>query len=190
MIATLIQNGTRLRIEVHAREGFTETELATHKKACEALEEVVNSEVFKQMVLSTHFTSTNGLSNQQILDRIYSGADNINTASDGDIDVHVIMYHKANRTVGYTYPDTHKTWVNRKFYGDVKSIAANIAHEAMHKIGFDHSSASEHTSVPYAIGSIIEVLIDRELEVEPKQKVWVCYRSWRSLWLRQTCEWV
>lgn len=190
MIATLIQNGNKLRIEVHAREGFTDTELATHQKACEALEEVINSEVFKQMVLSTYFTSKNGLTNQQILDRIYSGADTINPASDGDIDVHVIMYHKANRTVGYTYPDTHKTWVNRKFYGDVKSIAANIAHEAMHKIGFDHSSASEHTSVPYAIGSIIEVLIDRKLEVEPRQKVWVCYRSWRSLWLRQTCEWV
>lgn len=190
MIATLIQNGNKLRIEVHAREGFTETELVTHQRACENLEEVINSEVFRQMVLSTHFTSTNGLSNQQILDRIYSGADNINTEPDGDIDVHVIMYYKSNRTVGYTYPGTHKTWVNRRFYGEVKDIANNLIHEYLHKVGFDHSSASEHTSVPYAIGLIIEVLIDRELEVEPKQKIWVCYRSWRSLWLRQTCEWV
>lgn len=190
MIATLIQNGNKLRIEVHAREGFTDTELATHQKACEALEEVVNSEVFKQMVLSTHFTSTNGLSNQQILDRIYSGADNINTASDGDIDVHVIMYHKANRTVGYTYPNTHKTWVNRKFYGEVKDIANNLIHEYLHKLSFDHSSASEHTSVPYMVGFIVELLIDKKLNTEPKQKTLVCYRSWRNLWLKQTCEWV
>jgi len=43
-------------------------------------------------------------------------------------------------------------------------VAGNLAHEWTHKIGFDHKSAAEHDSAPYAIGYIVDELAAKVLK--------------------------
>src|SRR5690606_8082794 len=88
---------------------------------------------------------------------------------DGEADIHVEAYNSYwSRVVGYTYPHTPKTWVNLKFFNgyDYADIADNIFHEWLHKLGFDHVSADEHTSVPYALGYIVRDLIKQIIKGE------------------------
>lgn len=62
--------------------------------------------------------------------------------------------------VGYTKPSINRISINEKFFRNFTSaqIAGNLAHEWVHKLGFDHRSAKEYDSVPYAIGDIVAQL--------------------------------
>lgn len=72
----------------------------------------------------------------------------------------VELYYANNSTVGYTYANTKRIYVNTKFFNtnSVGSVAANLFHEWLHKVGFTHAvsySTSRDYSVPYAIGRMI-----------------------------------
>lgn len=198
-----------INIHVHERVNFTPEEIEKHEKAVEEAFIVLNSQRFKNKFLETKLSSTEGLTNLQIYEKLMSGYDEFNKEVDRDIDVSVEMYYKNNKVVGYTYPTTHKTFLNRKFFKsfDTADVACNLVHEYLHKVGFDHKSAKEHTSVPYAIGYLVEECI-RELwhnpglyEVEPVEppqvtegpepssdaKVMYCKRLWYTLWTKKVC---
>lgn len=197
-----------LKIAVNARVGFTPEEILKHETACRMLETALNSIEFKDGVLSMDLDNMEGKSNLELYRLIMSGADNFNHEADEDIDVSVELYYKNNKVVGYTNPSTIWTWFNRKFFNqyDYADVACNLFHEYLHKCGFDHDSASDHDSVPYALGYFVEKLIRKLMAGEkltmltdippiiipdvlpPKKpvKVLVCYRSWRTLW-RKKC---
>lgn len=87
-----------------------------------------------------------------------------------DIDL-TIYYNRWTSTVGYTTPDTIRTWINRKFFWAFTDggICGNISHEYCHKLGFTHSfrwTPLRDMSVPYFIGNLIEELVDRILKGE------------------------
>lgn len=157
-----------IKIEVHERVNFTEEEVKKHKQACEDAVKVLNSKRFKERFLKEKLTSVEGLTNLQIYEKLMSGVDLFNKAVDRDIDVFVEMYYKNNRVVGYTTPSINKTYLNRKFFSgyDAADVACNMVHEYLHKVGFDHNSASETSSVPYAIGYLLEKCI-REMWLNP-----------------------
>jgi len=167
-----------LKVDLHGVKNFTEEEEKKFLNAMKLLEITLNSEEFKEEVLSYSyykyvkvgwfkkkkvlvegFKSNNGKTNQQIYDTIMSGKDKFNKEEDEDIDIFITMFYKNNSSLGYTYKNTFKTWINRKFYSNFKesNIVGNVSHESTHNMGFGHDSRSNSTrkhTVPYAIGYI------------------------------------
>lgn len=202
MLATI----NDLKVMINSREGFTQAEIEKHEVSCKMLESVVNTHEFMQRMLALKLTNTKGLANHEIYLMIRAGAEVLQPEVDHEIDVHVVIYHASNKTVGYTKPSTIKTWVNRKFFAgyEYAEVACNIFHEWLHKLGFDHVSAREHTSVPYALGYLVEAMIKemiagavftpinatRPVPVNvptPVEKKVKCYRTWRTLWVKKVC---
>jgi hypothetical protein len=79
------------------------------------------------------------------------------------MDLELELYYSSRNTVGYTYPSGLKIWMNTKYF-DVYTpaeVAGNVFHEWTHKLGFGHDSrysVSRNSSVPYALGYIMEEL--------------------------------
>lgn len=159
-------NGEKISVEIHDTTGFTASELATFKIAIEMMVHVVNSVEFKDRALHPprKLDHINGLTNEEIYNLFMSGSTALDRTPDKDIDIYITMYYGRTRTIGYTYPDTMRTWVNRKFYGDIGTIVGNLVHEYMHKCGFDHeSSGYTQYNVPYYYGNIAEYLTQKML---------------------------
>jgi hypothetical protein len=201
-----------IHIEVHERINFTKEEVEKHILAVNDAVKALNSKRFKQNFLKLKLTNTDGLTNLEIYEKLMSGADDLNPAVDRDIDVYVEMYFKNNKVVGWTKPSINKTYLNRKFFKNFDSadVACNLVHEYLHKVGFDHHSAKEHTSVPYAIGYLVEdsiremwknpglyedddltveTPVEQPVEVEEpvEAKKLYCKRLWYTLWLKKVC---
>ena len=148
------------------------------RESIERLMLVVNSKGFKQRVLDHEykgektFVDNNGLTNEQIYEQIMEGAETLSPEVDEEIDLNITLYYKNNSTVGYTYPNRDRIWVNDKFFATNRygKVAANLLHEWTHKIGFGHDrsrTASRPYSVPYGVGTIIKELID---EMTPSEQ--------------------
>ena len=205
----------KLTITVHKIAGFSDAQLEKYKRAVALTEIILNSEKFYEELMKLKFTSAKDKSNQEIYNMIMSGAETLEPVEDNEVDVFINMYYKNNKVVGYTMPSTRETWVNSKFFEqyEPEEIGCNLVHEWMHKLGFDHVSAKEHTSVPYAIGYLVERLIKEYLaqpkpkpipeipkgenkpepspvETEPVpsvEKKLVCKRIWYTFWLKKVC---
>ncbi len=128
-------------------------------KALRLIKNVIESEEFKARVLAHSyqgqrtFVDNQGLSNADIYHKILHGK----------FEVEVELYHQSNTTIGYTYPDTKRIWVNKKYFEaySPEQVADNLFHEWLHKIGFDHErtySDQRNYSVPYALGYLMEEL--------------------------------
>jgi hypothetical protein len=152
-----------LTVKINSANNFTAVELVKLKSAAVLLEQVVNSQDFKERVLTYPFINTDGLTNQQIYNLIMSGREVLNNAVDNELDIDVTMYYSLRGVIGYTYPNILRTWMNRRFFKkfNAAGVASNLAHEWCHKIGFDHSfyyTNNRKNSVPYAIGYMVEEL--------------------------------
>lgn len=133
------------------------------------IEKVIATEDFRSRILNHSmngvktFANNNGLSNKQIYDRILLGAEGLFPVKNNAMDVDIELIYEDSNTIGYTYPNTTRIWMNLKYFNNYtpKDIAANLMHEWLHKLGFDHStspSAERSSSVPYAIGYILKSL--------------------------------
>jgi hypothetical protein len=128
-------------------------------EALTIIQKIVATDEFKNRILNhtfegkKTFVDSNDLSNAEIYRKILTGT----------MKVELELYHSPNTTIGYTYPDTKRIWINTKYfnrYTPVK-VADNLMHEWMHKLGFNHAvkhSATRNYSVPYAVGYLIEEL--------------------------------
>lgn len=161
-----------IEIEVHGLENFSKREKKKMLEAVRIGEIVLNSAEFKTKVCSFEFAENRGMSGLDIWRLICTGKDLYNSKEDNDIDMFTTMYHSFwTSTVGYTYPNTWKTWINRKYYANFSpaEVLGNVIHEAMHNFGFDHlDSRTMNDSVPYKIGNIVrdlakEVIAGKEL---------------------------
>lgn len=182
---------TKLSIQIHGEINFTEAERQKHKVARDMLLEVLNSVEFELRFKACKFTGTMGKNNDEIYEMLMSGTTKFHQEVDHDLDLYITMYYASNNTVGYTYPSTFKTWLNRKFFSqyDYADIACNLFHEYLHNLGFGHSSAKDHTSLPYQGGYLVESMIREILMgVRPSEKKQICYRSWKTLWIKR-CYW-
>lgn len=158
-----------LDIEIHGIKNFSAKEQDKFKLAILIGKLVLNSKEFKEAIINNDFTETHGLTSIQIWELMCTGKDIYNTEDDNDIDVFITMYHNFwTGTVGYTYPSTFKTWINRKFFSSFKTweVFGNVVHESLHNFGFDHIT-TRYESVPYKIGYIARDLL-KQVEVEGK----------------------
>ncbi len=128
---------------------------------------VLNSKAFRTKVMNhTHngkktFVDNNGQTNEEVYQTIMEGAETLLPEIDNEMDLDITLYYKNNSTVGYTYTDTTRIWVNNKFFAGytLGQVANNAVHEWTHKIGYGHSfynNADRPFSVPYAVGEIVE----------------------------------
>lgn len=141
------------------------------KEALARLEIVVNSTEFRDKVINhifngeKTFNDNDGKTNEEIYESLMSGREDLLPTVDSEIDLDLTLYYSNNSTVGYTYPNTIKIWVNNKFFAGYTygQVAANAIHEWTHKLGYTHAyrnNSSRPYSVPYAIGSIAREMID------------------------------
>lgn len=160
---------TRVKILV---TGGTEKDQAKVMASVAVLEMVINSIEFKDAVLSyvwnddVQFADNQGLTNSQIYDVLMSGQEKLNPELDYTWNIEQHLYSKRfSKAIGYTYPNV--TWIksNLRFLRSmsIAKLAAHIAHEQCHKLGFGHdykATKKRPFSVPYAIGSIVQALAE------------------------------
>jgi hypothetical protein len=161
----------------------------------------------KQQFFDTNMTT------EQVYTKIMGGAESYKMIANGDMDISLTMYYSMVNTIGYTLPDSDTVWLNRKFHSgfDEYEQPSNIVHEWTHKLGFEHAmkwSQSRDYSVPYGVGTIVKELSEvlrtnakaltainsAPVESQPVEplpvpviKVKYCARSWRTLWLFNSC---
>jgi len=179
---TLIFKGHRLNIKIETLY-LNEEETRLIENALIILGESVNSGAFENFVLNytwhktyykrkwfrkiwytkngDNFRWNNGLSSEEIFDKIMSGAETLDPSHDKEIDIHLKVDRRNKRgVVGYTYPNTKWQWIYKwvlRSY-DEYDIAGNLLHEWCHKIGFDHEyrfSPLREFTVPYALGRFV-----------------------------------
>jgi hypothetical protein len=149
---------------------FSPTQEEKVREAVKIIKAIISSKEFKERVLnftyngSKRFFDNQGMSNEDVYQKILEGSEKMgNTAKNNTMDVELELYHQKTTTIGYTYPNTVRIWMNTKYfnkYTPVK-VADNLMHEWMHKLGFTHAttwSKDRDHSVPYAIGYLIEEL--------------------------------
>ena len=136
------------------------------QKALEIIKEVIATDEFRTKVLNhtyngnKTYVDNGGYTNAQIYQKILDGSETLQKIVDNEMDMEVELYYAATSTVGYTYANSKRIWVNKKFFDGYTpaGVAHNLFHEWLHKLGFTHASTwstSRDYSVPYAIGDIV-----------------------------------
>lgn len=159
-----------LNIEVKLNN-FLDSDKIKLYKAVEILREVMNSPELKSLILKhkfkgqTTFNQNNGMTNLEIYNHLMTGAENLKPEADKVMNFDLTLYRSKNpwsKVKGYTLPDTMRIWLNKKFYRRSSwtsvDVAANMAHEWVHKMGFGHDynyNADRPFSVPYAVGKLV-----------------------------------
>jgi hypothetical protein len=139
------------------------------ERAVEIIKKVVTSQEFKDQILNhtyngKHtFVDNGGFTNAQIYQKILDGKEDLRPVVDHEMDLELQLYYSFVNTVGYTYADGLRIWMNTKFFDSYtpSEVAGNVFHEWTHKLGFDHASSysvARDSSVPYAVGYMIEEL--------------------------------
>jgi hypothetical protein len=135
-------------------------------KAIKVIKKVMSSSEFKKRILEhtfegeRKFLDNKGHSNEQILQIILEGAEELHPIKNGQMDIELELMESKSQTVGHTYPDTKRIWINRRYFNSFTTaeIANNLFHEWLHKLGYDHAShysTERNFSVPYAIGTLV-----------------------------------
>ncbi|HXH73754.1 MAG TPA: hypothetical protein VNJ08_02245 [Bacteriovoracaceae bacterium] len=138
-------------------------------KAADLIKRVVVSEEFKNAILNhtyrgeKTFAENNGLTNEQIYQKILEGSEDLRPGADNKMDMDLEVYFEDTITVGYTRPSVFKVWMNSKYLNKngPAEVTTNMMHEWLHKLGFKHDlkhSDRRMNTVPYAIGYLMERL--------------------------------
>lgn len=138
-------------------------------KAFEIIKKVIATAEFRTRVLnftykgSKGFFDNDGFTNGQIYQKLLDGSEDLRPGNDNQMDLDLQLYYSSRSTVGYTYADGLRIWMNTKFFDSYTpcEVAGNVFHEWTHKLGFTHASSysvSRDSSVPYALGYLMEEL--------------------------------
>jgi hypothetical protein len=166
-------NTQYLSVRAMQLQGFDAQSMLKLEQAFQVLELVVNTEEFKDRVINFKnskglrlFASNNGKSNEEVYEQFMEGRELLQPQTSGEMNFFLkLYYNRWSKVVGWTSPKTNVININWKFFKTYAAyeVAGNLAHEWVHKLGFDHRSAAEHDSVPYAIGYIVEEMAQRYL---------------------------
>lgn len=156
----------KLAVKPIKTDGFSGSNLIKLQAAFEIINRIVNSVEFKDRIINfknkngkREFASNKGLSNEEIYQIFMDGREILLPDTPGEMNLYLKLYHnRFSRVIGYTSPKTNLIHINFKYFKNYspQDVASNLVHEWVHKLGFDHKSAKEHDSVPYAIGYIVD----------------------------------
>ncbi len=149
--------------------GFESSDEDKYDQAVTLVKKVVATEAFRTAVLNhtyggaKTFVQNNSLTNAQIYQSCLDAAEKLTPSKNNTMDVGVKLYYENSTTVGYTSTAVSYINVNTKFFDTyaINSVAANLFHEWLHKLGYSHdvaATARRPYSVPYGIGTIIRTL--------------------------------
>lgn len=168
-----VATGT-LRVRGMEIVGFSGEALTKLNRAFQVLEAVMNSEEFKNRVINFKnkrgeraFLSNKGMTNEEVYEHLMEGREDLQPETAGEMNFYLRLYNSPwSRVIGYTSGDTNVISINQKYFRNFTpaDVAGNLAHEWTHKMGFDHRSASEHDSVPYAVGYIVDEMAAKLLK--------------------------
>jgi hypothetical protein len=156
----------------------TSSQTTKIRAAEDLIKRVVATQAFKDAVLNytyggkKTYVDNDGYSNAQIYQKILDASEALNKGNNNIMDLEVEIYtNNFTSTVGYTYEASKRIYVNTKFfnYYTPAEVAGNMFHEWLHKIGFDHAasySVARDSSVPYAVGYILERLAKKIDDIE------------------------
>jgi hypothetical protein len=169
----------KVTVLIHSKTGYEGSELFADETA-KKLEAALNSEKFKAKIIEGNFTETNGLTNQQIYEKILfahevvgaGGTDAVvdlrvrtmNRQTDGKKWMRWCKIGSSMKTIGKdggnsgvvaTCPQWLEFWRNSNMLSD---LAGHYAHEYMHLLGFSHFG-KKSTSLVYQVGNIISAII-------------------------------
>lgn len=133
--------------------GASAEERAMILAGADAANKVMASDCYKKILLAGAFTETNGLSNQQILDKQLKGPVTVNV----EMFTGSFKQNYWSKTIGYEYMDEPQNlYMNRHFVDTAFMVGDNIMHEGEgHSQGFWHNGVKS-TSVPYGENDIFE----------------------------------
>ena len=148
-------------------KNFTPKEIKRLEEARVNLETICNSELFRDKFLAADFHGETSIwkykTNKEIYIHFMSGAEVLQPELDGEADIDLTIFNPKpwTTTVGYTYANTIKQWINRKFFWALKiwGVMGNIVHEWGHKLGFGHDykrTARRPFSICYQLNRIIK----------------------------------
>lgn len=155
---------------------FNKQEMNKIEDTLKVIKEIITSDEFENRIKQFRFDrkkifhDNNNLSNDEIYQKIIGGAEILgDNEADGLMEIELELFEYSSKTIGYTYPDTKRIWINKKYFSKYKiqQVANNLMHEWMHKLGFNHGTnwdAKRDFSVPYAVGYIFEDLIAKKLK--------------------------
>jgi hypothetical protein len=137
--------------------------------AAALIRQVLATEEFREKVINHKYGSkytyvdNAGLTNSQVYEKILDGAETLRPAKNNAMDLEVAFYYENSNTVGYTTTGSMRIYMNTKYFNTYTpaQVARNLMHEWLHKIGFKHAvnySTSRDSSIPYAIGEIVQDL--------------------------------
>lgn len=135
-------------------------------EAADLIKKVVATEEFKDAILNftyngkKAFSDNDGLSNAEIYKKILEGSERLQPGADNEMDLSLEIFTRSDDTVGYTFPNELRVWMNSKFLNKntPAKVTTNMMHEWLHKLGFKHDSAKTAKrpySVPYAVGYLV-----------------------------------
>lgn len=165
-ISTVPAAALSFKTDVSYLVGFDSSDEDKYNKAVALVKKVVATEAFRKQILNhiyngeKTFVQNNGLANAQIYQTILDAAEKLTPAKNNTLDVGVKLYYENSNVVGYTSTGITYINVNTKFFNTyaVNSVASNLFHEWLHKVGFGHdvsATSRRPYSVPYAVGTII-----------------------------------
>lgn len=146
--------------------------------AIEWIKKIVRTKEFKEKVYNftyngkREFVDNKGLTNEQIYQILIDGSETLIPEVDHEMDLELELYtSNFSSTVGYTYPNVIKIWMNTKYFNNytVAQVAGNVFHEWTHKLGFDHASSyskARDYSVPYGLGYLMVELINQGMAAQ------------------------
>jgi hypothetical protein len=155
---------------------FNNQEIKKVEKAIIAIKEIIKSDDLENRIKHFMFNKkkifheNDGLTNEEIYQKIIDAAEVLdNRDPDSIMEIELELFEYSSKTIGYTYPDTKRIWINKKYFStySIQQVANNLMHEWMHKLGFNHGANWDERrdySVPYAVGNIFEDLIAKRFE--------------------------
>jgi hypothetical protein len=165
-----------MRVSLGKVTGYSAAERTKLDGAMKLLGDVLNSREFRDAVLASKFDGKPGFASdtrspQEVYATIRAAKENYTSQADGEVDLNVNLESFSwfqRKVVGYTTPSSDTITTNRRFFSgfDQSEIAGHLAHEWLHKIGFDHdfnATARRPFSVPYELGELIEKLAQGRL---------------------------
>lgn len=135
------------------------------EQAVTVLTKVINDPAFREAV-RTHptFSKNQGMTSEQILKKILSGAEDRHPEVDHEIDLTLTLGTLRGDVVGQTNAGIDEITLNRLFLDSpdytVAELANTLMHEWIHKIGFEDKSRwwprADRAAATYRIGALVE----------------------------------
>lgn len=189
----------KTKVSINTANLDTDTRRLKAKLVEKEMEEVINSEIFKDIFLRKLYNRNyheGELSPwryetpEAIFKHIMEGAETLSPEIDYEFDIDIDDYYSFKSVIGYTYPNITTIFVNTKFF-DARSsrlCGSNLLHEQGHKLGFSHdffSTKRRQDSLCYLLNEIYEEAYEKVFSVNYSA---VCVRPWYFLKLKRVCK--